>query len=209
MTGRGEMGRQIGTLGLLVAVVMMLVACGGSGIGARGEGSDSPKTEASTTGTGPAERTLPEEDYISAGRYEASMLDPELSVRVDERWLAIQIPNTVVLIREEDELQVAFLRAKTVFDPSRLAEGVQKPAPESVDGWMTWLQDHPNLDTDKPVPATVGGVTGKRIDLFVSNIPEDYPEECRKPCVPGYSTGDEGGVFDYVASRYHRGNSVR
>jgi hypothetical protein len=45
------------------------------------------------------------------------------------------------------------------------------PAPKSVDGWVKWFQKHPNLTTEEPVPVTVGGVSGVRIDALVSSEP--------------------------------------
>jgi len=50
-----------------------------------------------------------------------------------------------------------------------------EPAPDSVDGWVAWLQNHPNLKTEKPVPVKVGGASGVRIDTVVSSVPEGHP----------------------------------
>ena len=44
-------------------------------------------------------------------------------------------------------------------------------APKDMVGWF---QHHPYLDTEKPEPATVGGVKGVQFDYVVS---EDFPSE--------------------------------
>jgi len=57
------------------------------------------------------------------------------------------------------------------------------PAPENVDEWISWFQNHPKLETSKPVPVSVGGVSGKRIDVKVTSEPKNV---CNNeiPCVP-------------------------
>jgi hypothetical protein len=44
-----------------------------------------------------------------------------------------------------------------------------------VDGWVKWLQRHPNLKTEKPVPVKAGGASGVRIDAVVSSVPQGRP----------------------------------
>jgi hypothetical protein len=70
------------------------------------------------------------------------------------------------------------------------SSGEQKevPAPDNADGWASWFQNHPNLDTtSKPVPMSVGGKPGVRIDV---TTPVTTPENCRGvPCVLLFSAG--------------------
>jgi|SRR5829696_791290 len=194
------MRRFIRTLGFLAAILAMS-ACGAGG----GDPSAAPKPEASTTGPVAASGTLPEEGAISAGEYETGVFEPALSFKVGEGgWQVFQTPDLVGLFREKEDLQLAFARIEVVFDPSKPTEDVPRPAPQSVDGWITWFQKHPNLDTGKPVPVTVGGVSGMRIDSVVSSIPSDYPEDCPLPCVPAYSTGEREGASDFVSGTKDR-----
>lgn len=188
------MQRGLRTLGLLAAVVTMS-ACGADG----GNRSGDTKPEASTTKAASASDTLPEEGAISAGKYETGVFEPAFSLRVDNEWQVFQRPDLVALFKEKEDLALSFARIEVVFDPSKPTEEVSRPAPRSVDGWITWFQKHPNLDTGKPVPVTVGGVSGMRIDSVVSSIPSDYPEECPVPCVPAMSTGEKEGVFDFIS----------
>jgi hypothetical protein len=84
-----------------------------------------------------------------------------------------------------------------VYDPSNLSEAKQIPAPENAGEWISWFQRHPTLKTSKPVPRSVGGASGIRIDVRASSTPQDFPREeiCGpKPCVPLYPTSG-GPIF--------------
>jgi hypothetical protein len=60
-----------------------------------------------------------------------------------------------------------------------------------------WFQYHPYLDTDKPEPATVGGVKGVQFDYTVS---EDFPsEEITLFKYTDGSTADQGKEDKYRA----------
>jgi hypothetical protein len=49
---------------------------------------------------------------------------------------------------------------------------------------VAWLRNHPLLDTSKPVPLTVGGKEGVRLDVSVSAELKDYSTACGPdPCV--------------------------
>jgi uncharacterized protein YjbI with pentapeptide repeats len=96
-----------------------------------------------------------------------------------------------------------------VFDPSNPSERKEVPAPENVDEWFSWFQSHPNLETSKPVPVSVGGASGMRIDVTVTSAPENYPrDDCEQPCVFLYPTSHEwihGGsirIYEETKERY-------
>jgi hypothetical protein len=48
------------------------------------------------------------------------------------------------------------------------------------------------LDTSKPLPVSVGGASGKRIDVTVTSTPENYPRDIcgEQPCIPFYTSRD-------------------
>ncbi len=92
---------------------------------------------------------------------------------------------------------VGFDTPKEVFNPSKPAEAVAVPAPETADGWVAWLREHPYLDAGEPSPASVGGVEGTRLDTVLSTVPEDYPEGCGEPCVPAWRVSDPATAFDF------------
>jgi hypothetical protein len=83
---------------------------------------------------------------------------------------------------------LSFANPHHVFDPSNPSEQKEVPAPENVDEWVSWFQSHPNLETSKLGPASVGGASGMWIDVAVTSTPENYPQEvCQgTPCVPLY-----------------------
>jgi hypothetical protein len=85
-----------------------------------------------------------------------------------------------------------------VFDPSNLSEAKEVPAPENAKEWVSWFQRHPNLDTSKPVPVSVGGASGMLIDVTASSTPENHPRDVcgSQPCVPLYPTGEVQVIFD-------------
>jgi hypothetical protein len=59
-----------------------------------------------------------------------------------------------------------------VFDPSNLSEAKEIPVPESAREWVSWFQRHPNLETSKPVPVSVGGESGMQIDVTAASTLE-------------------------------------
>jgi hypothetical protein len=99
-------------------------------------------------------------------------------------------PDNVLIQRKNglEDGQLFFTNPSDIFDPSNLSEPKELPAPENAEEWVSWLQSHPYLDTSKPVPASVGGVSGMRIDVTASSTPENYPRyNCgEQPCVPLY-----------------------
>lgn len=84
---------------------------------------------------------------------------------------------------------LVFTSPLSVIDPSNL-EHVKDPerlkeisAPESVESWVGWFQEHPNLDhsVSKPIfPATVGDMSGERIDVTYCSD----GTHCSKPEMP-------------------------
>jgi uncharacterized protein YjbI with pentapeptide repeats len=92
--------------------------------------------------------------------------------------------------------QLLFTNPSHVFDQSSLSEQKKLPAPETAIEWVSWFQRHPNLDTSKPAPVSVGGASGKQIDVTASSTLEDYSQEVcgEQPCVPLYPSGESAIV---------------
>jgi hypothetical protein len=61
------------------------------------------------------------------------------------------------------------------------------------------LQSHSNLDTSKPLSVSIGGASGKQIDVTASSTPENFPKDLcgRQPCVPLYPLSGESGILVY------------
>jgi uncharacterized protein YjbI with pentapeptide repeats len=82
--------------------------------------------------------------------------------------------------------QLIFASPVHVFDPSNLSESKEVPAPETVHEWVSWFQSHPNLETSNPVPESVGGVSGMRIDVTCVPGPREHGY---LPCSPPFPIG--------------------
>jgi uncharacterized protein YjbI with pentapeptide repeats len=131
---------------------------------------------------------------IYPGRYATREFEPALSFSVSDGW-RLSYPETTdeLSVEGPERGQLIFTRPHHVHDPS---ERKKVPAPENADEWAFWFQSHPNLDTSKPLPVSVGGASGKRIDVTFTSTPENYPKDfCgEQPCVPLYPLSDESGI---------------
>lgn len=180
-------------LGLLAAAVLTMTACGGGD-----DRSAALETEASTTETAAAPRTLPEQGPLPAGEYETRAFEPAFSFIVGEGWEVDgpELQDIVGIVYGGDSF-LGFARPEKVFDSSKPAEQKEIPAPETVDEWVAWYRENPYLDLSKPEPVTVGSASGVRFDATVTGSPKDYPEECGEaPCVPAFP-----GVAFYLGER--------
>ena len=207
------MRQGIGKLGLFVAVILAMSACGGNG----GEQSAAPETEASTTEDAASPGAPPEKVYNTkvfepAFSFTASFNAPEEAdtdmspeAAVDLSLEAADFLSMFFVTEEQRALgpnatdsgprALTFSNVKEVFDPSRPAEKVAVPAPEDM---IAWLREHPNLEAGEPVPVTVGGVSGTQLDVEVSSVLRDYPEGCPVPCVNAWPRSDERGEREFV-----------
>jgi hypothetical protein len=151
---------------LLAATAMILVAltaCGG--------GSAAQKEEAKP-------RILPEDEKaLRPGEYRSEEFEPSFSLTVGKGWHSVPLETSDKLAIQrggvfEEGPALGFRNLQEVYeyDKSGTTAEVVK-APKDMVGWF---QHHPYLDTDKPEPATVGGVEGVQFDWMVS---EDAPTE--------------------------------
>jgi hypothetical protein len=70
---------------------------------------------------------------------------------------------------------LGFYAPQAVANPNDPTGNTVVPAPDSVDGWVEYFEKHPNLSTEKPVPVTVGGASGVRMDAVVASVPDGHP----------------------------------
>jgi uncharacterized protein YjbI with pentapeptide repeats len=117
--------------------------------------------------------------------------EPAFRFAVGSWWWAPSTQQTAdeLLIEQTwpERGYLIFTSPLNVFAPRNPSEQKEVPAPENVDEWVSWFQSHPNLETSKPVPASVGGASGMRIDVAVTSTPENYPrDDCEQPCVSLY-----------------------
>jgi hypothetical protein len=161
------------SLGLLVVlVVLALSACGG----------DEKKAKA---------RPLPEEPKaLRPGTYRSEEFKPSLSFRVGKGWSSspLESSDDLSIVHGGETTGIGFVNAQKVYEPTKTGTPNVVEAPEDMVGWF---QQHPYLQTDKPKPATVGGVKGVQFDVVVEDLPEDYSGVCGSDSVPLFrlSTG--------------------
>jgi hypothetical protein len=125
------------------------------------------------------------------GTVSSDEFDPALSFSLSEEWQIAEVtPPDLISIHGPERGKLFFTSPSHVFDPSSPSEPTKVSAPETAKEWLSWFQRHPNLDTSKPVPVSVGGESGMQIDVTASSTPENYPRDIcgRKPCVPLYPT---------------------
>ena len=177
--------RNVLLLGLLAAwLVFAVSACGG------GEEQSKP-------------RPLPEEEKaLRPGEYRSEEFKPSFSFRVGKGWTNAPPETSDLLhIQWEQKGGIGFLKFQQVYEPTRTGTPNVVKAPKDM---LSWFQQHPYLQTSTPEPATVGGVEGKRFDLSLGDVPEDYHAVCGSNCV---DIGNVGSGSDLLA--IHEGEKVR
>jgi hypothetical protein len=69
--------------------------------------------------------------------------------------------------------------------------GPEDRTTSAPDDMVSWIRNHPLLNTSEPVPVTVGGQEGVLLDASVSPALDDYSEECGPvPCTFLMTTSD-------------------
>ena len=173
-------------LGLLVALVILaLSAC--SGVGGQ-EQANKP-------------RHLPEGSYpiaLHPGEFRSEEFEPSFSFHVGKGWEnnRLETSDKLAISRGgEGDPVLCFRNVQEVYnyDKTGTMQAVVK-APKDLVGWF---QHHPYLDTEKPKPATVGGVKGVQFDFVVS---EDFPsDDITLFRYTDGSTGDLGKEYKFRA----------
>ena len=154
-------------IAVAILLAVLLSACAGGG---GGGGEHQQQANA---------RPLPElGSYPIAmhpGEYRSEEFEPSFSFTVGKDWKndRLETSDKLALTRGgEDGTVLIFRKVQEVYkyDKTGTTPEVVK-APKDMVGWF---QHHPYLDTEKPEPATVGGVKGVQFDYVVS---EDFPSE--------------------------------
>jgi hypothetical protein len=157
--------RQALGLGLLVAlVVLALSACGG------GDKQQEFKPQ-----------PLPEDQQeLRPSVYGSEEFEPSLSFRVGVGWsTSPPEASDALFIVHGETTGIGFVNAQEVLEPTSTGTPNAVEAPEDM---VSWFQQHPYLQTDKPKPATVGGVKGVQFEVVVE-VPDDYFSVCGSDCV--------------------------
>src|SRR5919112_2979989 len=149
--------------GLLVALVILaLSACGGVG---GQEQANKP-------------RHLPEGSYpiaLHPGEYRSKEFELSFSFHVGKGWEnnRLETSDKLAISRGgEGDPVLAFRNLQEVYEYDKT--GTTPEVVRAPKDMVGWFQHHPYLDTEKPEPATVGGVKGVQFGFVVS---EDFPSD--------------------------------
>jgi hypothetical protein len=105
---------------------------------------------------------------LSPGVNVANLFDPAFQFEVGKGW-GVEETADSIRIYTEPKSSLTFANPRYVFDPSNPSEEKEVPAPENAKEWVSWFQRHPNLETSKAAPASVGGASGVQIDVTASS----------------------------------------
>src|SRR3712207_4911331 len=146
---------------VVVGLVLALGACGAGGV----------KEEAKA-------RPLPEDEKaLSPGEYRSEEFKPAFSLTVGKGWKnwPLESSDRVAIARGPVGVEgptLGFRNFQEVYDYNK--NGTTTAVVKAPKDMVSWFQHHPYLDTEKPEPATVGGVKGVQFDWMVS---EDAPSD--------------------------------
>jgi hypothetical protein len=144
---------------VLIGVTLVLSACGGGG---------SAQEEAKA-------RPLPEDPQkLRPGEYRSEEFKPSFSLTVGKGWHNVPLETSDKLAIQrggpEEGPTLGFRNLQEVYEYTK--NGTTSAVVKAPKDMVGWFQHHPYLDTEKPEPATVGGVKGVQFDWIVS---EDAP----------------------------------
>jgi hypothetical protein len=182
----------------VVVLALILVGCGGS------ESNDPAAAPDSSESNEPiAEESLPpvEEPEAKAERYETFTFRPMIDVRIPADWITfIDEPNFLLIEPEigppEGELGLAVVRLTHVVDPATATSSKPKfvSAPDDI---VSWLQNHPELETSDPKPMTVAGMKGVSVTTKFTGKKTDAPcmPMVHTDCIELFQVGSRPPVY--------------
>jgi len=136
------------------------------------------------------------------GLRDSDRFEPAFRFEVGSEWefAAPETTDEVFIQTGPNGGQLIFTNPHRVFDPSNLSAPKELPVAENTAEWVAWFQRHPNLNTSKLAPESVGNASGKRIDVTLTSTPENYPQDiCGEgsPCVPLYLLSEKSPISSY------------
>lgn len=171
--------------------------CGGGDDDAPGR----PTTAAVTTAVAPPAPPLDAEraKLRASKTYTTRFFRPSLTFAAGPGTWSVEHRDTssdVSIVADLPRVAVASIgwhRVTRVFDPVR--GGVAPSDQVALEGsFVTWLRRHPHLRVTRPVPVTVAGLDGVRVDVRSRSQPPRVPSDCGKAgprCVPVFYDGQD------------------
>lgn len=121
---------------------------------------------------------------IPAGEYVSDEFRPAMSFKLNKGWqtgpaadfsygVFMETYNRITLSRVSNSVPsyLEFLVIPKVYKVISSYEVKVKPAPNDM---VSWLQNNPYLDTERPTQVNIGGKKGKEFDGVASRIPQGY-----------------------------------
>jgi serine/threonine protein kinase/class 3 adenylate cyclase len=146
---------------------------------------------------------------LAPGRYATQEFDPALSFTIDQnpQWRVSypEADDVFEITTEKPPLPeeysgLTFVRPQRIYSPDgqdQITLGSDTRMTDAPEDMVSWLRNHPDLDTSNPVPVTVGGKAGVRLDVMVSPVPkDDYSLDCFTggPCIYVLGYDDDNGL---------------
>jgi hypothetical protein len=129
---------------------------------------------------------------LRPGTYSSGEFKPSFSFRVDEGWTSSPEASDILYLQQGDySAALGFYNVQQVYKPTKTGTPDVVDVPKDL---VSWFQQHPYLQTDKPEPVTVGGVKGKQFDVVVEDLSEDYYPACGADCVDLFKFSDGSWV---------------
>jgi hypothetical protein len=158
----------------LVLVCLLVTSCGGASdeTGATRNQeeaeAETPSADPRTVGTDP-DYDCPQHGGmclgpLDAGTYATQMFGPQIVYTVAAGWTnGEDLPGNFLLQREGDDRYLGIYR--NVAAPDACHERPLRGVGRRVEDLVSWLVDHPGLETTDPEPASVGGLEGVYLEL--------------------------------------------
>jgi hypothetical protein len=119
---------------------------------------------------------------IPEGEYDSDEFVPGFHFEVEEGWQSTGLFEETdfiglgVEVEIEDKGQyvssqgeVSFTRPSHLLDASDRSEQEWILAPENPDEWVSWFEGHPKLDTTNPKSVSIGGASGRQVDVMLKS----------------------------------------
>ena len=176
-------GRRLLSAAPMVVAVLVVVGLA-LALGACGAGGSKEEAKA---------RPLPEDEKaLSPGEYRSEEFKPAFSLTVGKGWhnVPLETSDKLAIARGgafEEGPTLGFRNLQEVYEYTKT--GTTSAVVKAPKDMVGWFQHHPYLDTEKPEPATVGGVKGVQFDYIVS---EDAPYD--EITLFKYTDGSQGAA---------------
>jgi hypothetical protein len=163
-------------LGVTVLAISLVASCSAR------EAEPADPTEESSTPS-PSVELLTSSDCphfdcqgaLDPGRYRAEYFDPTIEFEISSPGWTWSYSGSFAMIADESHQElyasdgIYLLRDPAIASQDcsdeKATESVEPGVGSSVRELVSWLDGAPSLDVSEPVPATVGGLNGMRLDL--------------------------------------------